>query len=241
MRPTGWWSASPARWTRPRFWPWPSVSSAIWRGRGAPAPDAAVFTGGTASKNRKLEQAHLVLLLPSPGAHHPDYFPLRLFVELLGGGMSSRLFQEAREKLGLAYAIDAWGDVYADTGLVGVYAGCAATDAAELSRVAAREIRALASDVGAAELARAKAQLKAHLFMAREQPLARAEQSAGQTLLFDRLYTPAELAEAIENATAADVARAGAELLKPGKATVSVLGSKAALAAPEAFHTALFG
>lgn len=210
-------------------------------GQGAPTPEAAVFTGGTASKNRKLEQAHLVLLLPSPGAHHPHYFALRLFVELLGGGMSSRLFQEAREKLGLAYAIDAWGDVYADTGLVGVYAGCAAADAAELSRVAAREIRALANDVGAAELARAKAQLKAHLFMAREQPLARAEQSAGQTLLFGRLYAPAELAEAIESATATDVARAGAELLKPGKATVSVLGSKAALSAPEAFHTALFG
>ena len=78
-----------------------------------------------------------------------------------------------------------------------MFAGCAAKDAAELARVAAQEIIGLAARVEPAELSRAKAQLKAGLFMARESPLSRAEQAAGQVLLFGRLMTPAEIAQAI--------------------------------------------
>ncbi len=208
---------------------------------GAPLPPAPAFTGGTASKARRLEQAHLVLLLPAVGASDPDYFVLRLFAEALGGGMSSRLFQEAREKRGLAYAIDAYADTYADVGMLGVYAGCAAGNAAELARIAAAEIRALAAGVGEAELARAKAQLKASLFMGREQPLNRAEQAAGQTLMFGHLYTPAAIAEAIDQVTAADFARLGERMVADRRCVVSVLGSKAAMGAPEAFEDAVFG
>ena len=209
-------------------------------GTGAPPPPAA-FTGGLSTKARRLEQAHLVLLLPAVGAGHDDYFVLRLFAEALGGGMSSRLFQEAREKRGLAYAIDAWADTYADAGALGIYAGCAALNATELARIAAGEIVALASGVGGAELARAKAQLKAHMFMGREQPLTRAEQSAGQTLLFDRLYPAAELAAAIDAVTAADFTRLGQRLIGDRRSAVSVLGARSALGAPEAFESALFG
>jgi predicted Zn-dependent peptidase len=208
---------------------------------GAELPAPPAFTGGTATKLRKLEQAHLVLLLPAVGASDPDYFVLRLFAEALGGGMSSRLFQEAREKRGLAYAIDAYADTYADVGMLGVYAGCAAGDAAELARIAAGEILALADSVSEAELARAKAQLKASLFMGREQPLNRAEQAAGQALMFGHLYTPAGIAEAIDQVTAADFARLGERMLADRKCAVSVLGSKAALGAGEAFDRAAFG
>ncbi|MDP1739057.1 MAG: pitrilysin family protein [Caulobacter sp.] len=208
---------------------------------GAPLPPAPAFTGGSASKARKLEQAHLVLLLPAVGDSDPDYFVLRLFAEALGGGMSSRLFQEAREKRGLAYAIDAYADTYADVGMLGIYAGCAADNAADLARIVAAETLALAGSVGEAELARAKAQLKASLFMGREQPLNRAEQSAGQTLMFGHLYTPAAIAEAIDQVTPADFARLGERLVADRKCVVSVLGSKAALSAPEAFEAAVFG
>lgn len=208
-------------------------------GESSPAP--AVFTGGVAAKGRKLEQAHLVLLLPAVGASDDDYFVLRVFAEALGGGMSSRLFQEARENRGLAYAVDAYADTYEDVGVLGIYAGCAAGDAVELARICAGEIQGLATSVGTAELARAKAQLKASMFMGREQPLSRAEQAAGQTLLFGRLYPAAEIAEAIDAVTAADFARLGQRLTADRKSVVSVLGSKAAMAAPEAFETALFG
>jgi len=207
---------------------------------GAPDTGLPVFTGGRASKARKLEQAHLVLLLPAVGASDDDYFALRLFAEALGGGMSSRLFQEARENRGLAYAIDAYADTYADVGMLGVYAGCAAGDAEELARITAREICALATSVTEAELLRAKAQLKGSLFMGREQPLTRAETAAGQALLFDRLFTATDIAGAIDAVTAADFARLG-ERMTAGRVSASaVLGSKAALGAADTFESTLF-
>jgi predicted Zn-dependent peptidase len=204
-----------------------------------PAP--AVFAGGFATEARRLEQAHTVLLLPGVGARDPRYFAQRLFAEALGGGMSSRLFQEARERLGLAYAIDAYGESYADTGLFGVYAGTAAGDAARTAEVVAGQLLSLADRIEDAELNRCKAQLKASMFMARESPLARAEQAAGQTLLFDRLFSTAEIAEAIDAVGPADIAGFGQSLLASRQVAGAVLGPKSALKAGEAFTRALFG
>ena len=207
-----------------------------------PEPETAAFVAGFASETRKLEQAHTVLLLPGVGARDEAYFAQRLFAEALGGGMSSRLFQEARERLGLAYAIDAYGEAYADTGLLGVYAGTAAGDAARTAQVSAGQILALADGgIEDAELKRCKAQLKASLFMARESPLARAEQAAGQMLLFDKLFSTAEIAQAVEGIGPADIRNYGEQVLGPRKLAGAVLGSKAALKAGEAFERALFG
>jgi predicted Zn-dependent peptidase len=207
---------------------------------GEAVPVAAHFIGGPQSEARKLEQSHLVFMLPACGSRDQDYFALRIFAEVLGGGMSSRLFQEAREKRGLAYNIDAYADTYADHGALGIYVGCAASDAVETAKVCAAEVEKLVARIDDAELARAKAQLKAHMFMAREQPLSRAEQGAGQVLLFDRLYAPAELAAEVDAVTAADVARLGRRLLADGRAASAVLGAKTALKAGEAFDKTLF-
>jgi predicted Zn-dependent peptidase len=204
-----------------------------------PAP--AAFVGGRAAEARRLEQAHLVFYLPGVGARDPDYFAVRLFTEALGGGMSSRLFQEARERLGLAYAIDAFAESYQDAGLVGVYAGCAAKDATGLAEVVAAQIQGLAAGVGEAELDRAKAQLKASLFMSRESLAARADQAAAQLLVFERLLTPDEIADAIDAVTAGDLARVGRRLTDPGLSAPAVLGPAKALAAADRFHRALFG
>ncbi len=208
--------------------------------RGAEVPQSAAFVGGPQAEARKLEQAHLVFMLPACGAREDDYFALRIFAECLGGGMSSRLFQEAREKRGLAYNIDAYADTYADHGALGIYAGCAASDAVETAKVCADELLKLADRIEDAELARAKAQLKAHMFMAREQPLSRAEQGAGQVLLFGRLYPPAELAREVDAVTSEDVARLGRRLLSAGRAATAILGAKTALKAGEVFDKALF-
>ena len=204
-------------------------------------PEPAAFVGGRAAEARKLEQAHLVFYLPGIGALDPDYFALRLFTEALGGGMSSRLFQEARERLGLAYAIDAFAESYQDTGMIGVYAGCAAKDAAALAGVVADQILRLAQAVGDAELARAKAQLKASLFMSRESLAARAEQAAAQLLVFGRLLTPEEIAAAIDAVTPDDLGRVAGRLLGPRLSAPAVLGPAPALAAADRFHQALFG
>ena len=207
-----------------------------------PAPDIAPrFVGGQAPTSRALEQAHLVLLLPALGLRDPDYFALRLFAEILGGGMSSRLFQAVREERGLAYAIDAYADTHSDAGVLGIYAGAAAGDAAEAARVCAGELMGLIGKVEAGELARAKAQLKAATFMAQESAMARAEQAAGQVLLFDRLIGSDEQAGAIDAVTAADIARVGERLLAPRVCACAVLGSKRAMKAGEAFQAALFG
>jgi predicted Zn-dependent peptidase len=155
--------------------------------------------------------------------------------------MSSRLFQEVREHRGLAYAIDAYADCYADVGVLGVYAGTAAENAEAAARLAAEQIAALAERVEDAELARARAQFKAATFMAAESMMARAEQAAGQLLTFGRLFSIAETARKIDAVTRADLARVGARLLDGRGSAGAVLGPKRALAAGEAFHGTLFG
>ncbi|RAK56765.1 M16 family metallopeptidase [Phenylobacterium deserti] len=210
-------------------------------GQMLPEPEAAAFTGGERAVAKRLEQANVVLLLPAVGAMHPDYFALRLLAEILGGGMASRLFQEARERRGLAYAIDAYSETYSDTGVLGIFAGCAAGDAEELAKVAAGEIEGMLTPVGEAELARAKAQLKGAMFMARESPLARAEQAAAQVLMFDRVLSPEEVAAEVDAVTAGDLVRLTGQILANRNAAVAVLGPKSALKAAPAFRRALFG
>lgn len=201
----------------------------------------ASFTGGVRQVSKSLEQANIVLLLPAVGVSDPDYFALRLLAEILGGGMASRLFQEAREVRGLAYAIDAYSETYADTGALGVFAGCAAKDALELAKVAAGEIAGMLKPVGDAELARAKAQLKGAMFMGRESALARAEQAAGQVLLFGRTRDTLETAAEIDAVTPADLVRLTERILAPRRVAVAVLGPKSALKSALGFERALFG
>jgi predicted Zn-dependent peptidase len=204
-------------------------------------PPSAAFAGGTKALARPLEQAHLVMLLPAVGYADPDHYAFRLFTEILGGGMSSRLFQAVRERLGLAYAIDAYLEAHADVGVLGVYAGASAAKAGKAASVAAREFRALCASVEAAELARAKAQLKGSLFMARESAAARAEQAAAQLLTYGRLIPTSETAAAIDAVQPADIVRVGARALESGRSACALLGPKSALAAADGFHAALFG
>jgi predicted Zn-dependent peptidase len=201
----------------------------------------ASFVGGVRPSAKALEQANIVLLLPAVGVRDPDYFAVRLLAEILGGGMASRLFQEARENRGLAYAIDAYAETYADAGVLGVFAGCAAKDAVELAKVAAGEIAGMLKPVGEAELSRAKAQLKGAMFMGRESALARAEQAAGQVLVFGRTLEPEAVAEEVDAVTPADLARLTGRILDSRRAAVAVLGPKAALKAAPVFEQALFG
>ena len=136
-----------------------------------------------------------------PASRDPDYFAFRLFAEMLGGGMSSRLFQEARERLGLAYAIDAYAEAYAGRRRARRLRRLRgrATPAALAEVAAERDPAADRRASGAAELARAKAQLKAALFMARESPGRRAEQAAAPAAgLRPPADAPAEIAAAID-------------------------------------------
>jgi predicted Zn-dependent peptidase len=210
-------------------------------GEAVPPYVPAHFAGGVRPVAKPLEQANIVLLLPAVGVRDPAYFPLRLLAEILGGGMASRLFQEAREIRGLAYAVDAYSETYSDTGALGVFAGCAAKDAVELARVVAGEIVGMLAPVGLSELARAKAQLKGAMFMGREGALARAEQAAGQVLLFGRTLDPAEVAADVDAVTPQDIVTLTADILAHKRCAVAVLGPKTALKAAPVFEQALFG
>ena len=208
---------------------------------GVAPPPAARFTGGSRTDDRALEQANLVFLCPGLAATDPDAWAAQVFVECLGGGMASRLFQEAREERGLAYAVDAWGEFWSDCGLVGVFAGCEAADAPDLARLAVEQMADLAVSPRDAELARARAQLKAGQFMAAESLLTRAEQAAAQLLTHGRLVPPREVAERIDACDAAAVRRAGERLLGQGLAAAAVLGPSAAHPAADAFRDGLRG
>jgi predicted Zn-dependent peptidase len=206
----------------------------------ADGPAPAVFTGGQASLSRRIEQANLVFELPGVSASDPAAPAMRVFSEILGGGMASRLFQTAREERGLAYAIDAWHDPYDDAGILGVYAGAAADRAVELVELTADQIRDLA-DQGPteAELSRAKAVLKAGLWMSDESPASRAGRMAAQTLMFDRPIPSDETAARIDAVTAEAVRDAGRRTIAPGRAATAVLGPKAAGQAGQAFAARL--
>jgi predicted Zn-dependent peptidase len=211
-------------------------------GAAAPQPveatASAAFTGGVAAETRRLEQAHLVFLLPGVSILDPAYWAFRLFAEALGGGMSSRLFQEVRERLGLAYAIDAYAEAWTDVGALGIYAGCAAGDAGALAEAAARQIQDLLQRPQPAELARAKAQLKASLFMSRESLASRAEQTAAQMLVFGRPVSASEFAAAIDAVRLEDLSALGG-IVSAGPMAASVLGPRAAANAPQRFRAAL--
>ena len=207
----------------------------------ADAPENAAFAGGHARLSRKIEQANLVFQLPGLAATDPQLPALRLFSEILGGGMASRLFQSAREERGLAYAIDAYQEPYEDLGVVGIYAGAAADRAKELAQVAAGEVRAMAeAGPTSAELSRAKAVMKAGLWMADENPMSRAGRNAAQTLIFGAPQPSDAVVERLEACTTDQVRQVGARLLSSGKSATAVLGPKAAADAGEAFATALF-
>lgn len=187
-------------------------------------PMQARFSSGDARETKKLEQAHLVLALEGITYDDPDYYTSQIFTSILGGGMSSRLFQEVREKRGLCYSIYAFSSNYIDTGMVGVYAGTGADRLAELTPVITGELQGLAGSVKADEVARASAQFKAGLLMGLESSSARCEQMARHLLLRGRLLSNEELVEKIDSVDVSAVERFAERLLNRPKLVVSALG-----------------
>src|SRR5215467_6584588 len=155
-----------------------------FNGPASPAPEPARFGGGTHVEKRELEQVHIALGLPGVAQNDPSLYSLQMFNNLLGGGMSSRLFQEAREKRGLCYSIYSFHAAYSDIGMFGLYAGTDAADTAELMRLVVEEIAIAAETISEAEIARAKAQMKAGLLMALESSGERIGQLARHMLAF---------------------------------------------------------
>jgi predicted Zn-dependent peptidase len=195
-------------------------------GPAAAASATARFSGGTHVEVRDLEQVHVALALEGVPQRDPSIFSLQVFTNVLGGGMSSRLFQEVREQRGLCYSIYAFHSPYTDTGMFGLYAGTDASDSAELMRVVAGELNAAAGNLTEAEVARVKAQMKAGLLMALESSGARAEQLARQMLVHGRIIPIEEIVAKIDAVTVESARKAGRDLLARSGPAVAVLGAE---------------
>lgn len=185
----------------------------------------AQYAGGLAASEKSFEQSHLLIGLPTPSLLDDEYLTAQVFSGLFGGGMSSRLFQEIRERRGLCYAIysTVWG--LKDAGMMAVHAATGPQTVAELAGLAAVELAEIA-DKGPefAELVRSKAQLKAGLLMSLESSSARAEQMARHLLNHGRIIPNEELVKRVDDVSVDHVQRLAAGLLK-APLSVAVVGS----------------
>jgi predicted Zn-dependent peptidase len=195
-----------------------------FNGPPAPTPQSARFGGGAKLEARDLEQVHIALALEGVAQRDPDLFSLQVFAIVLGGGMSSRLFQEVREKRGLCYTVSAFHAPYFDTGMFGIYAGTDAADVKELMNVVVDQTAAAARDLDEAEVARAKSQIKVGLLMALESSGARARQLANQILIYGRPLTVGELIDRVESVTVESARAAGRALIERAQPAVAALG-----------------
>ena len=198
-----------------------------------PVAEPTRYEGGDFRENRELEQAHVVLGFAGISYEDPDFHAASVLSTLLGGGMSSRLFQEVREKRGLAYSVYSFLSCYRDGGLFGIYAGTGAKEAGEIIPVVADEILKVRDSVSEDEMARARAQLKSSILMSLESTSSRCEQLARQVMIFGRPIPVAETVAKIEAVDGAAVTRA-AQRMTAGKPVLAALGPIAGVEAFEA-------
>lgn len=192
-----------------------------------PARDSGTYTGGEHRESRDLDQAHLVLGFPSVSYNDPAYHAVMLLSTVLGGGMSSRLFQEIREKRGLVYSVYSFALPFLDSGLFGIYAGTGEQEAAELVPVLLDELRRIGEGISPEEINRARAQVKSSLLMSLESTGSRCEQIARQMQLFGRIIDTRETVAKIDAVNEAAMIDAANTLFRarPTLATIGPVGS----------------
>jgi predicted Zn-dependent peptidase len=196
--------------------------TALPRSNAEPA-EAARYVGGERREVRDLEQVHLIMGFNGIGYRDDDYYAATVYSTLLGGGMSSRLFQEVRERRGLVYSIYTFAAPYSDGGLLGIYAGTGVDQLKELIPVVCEEIRRTPATLDKAEIDRARAQLKAGILMARESSSSRCEQLAQQLLIFGRPQSMEEIIAKVEAVDAQAIARV-AQRTATAPLTLTTLG-----------------
>jgi len=184
-------------------------------------------------RNKELEQTHVCLGTSSYQQDHEDRYSSYVLNTILGGSMSSRLFQNVREKRGLAYAVFSGLSAYRDAGSLTIYAGCANDAIGELIDVVVVELRRLKDELlPESELRRAKDHLKGSLMLNLESTSSRMSHLARQEIYFDRQFGLDETLEGVERVTLQDVQRVARDLLKDGALAATVLGSVNGLKIP---------
>jgi predicted Zn-dependent peptidase len=172
----------------------------------------ATFTGGEHRVIKDLEQVHFALSFEAPGYRHPDVYVAQVYAMAMGGGMSSRLFQKIREERGLCYSIFAQSGAYEDTGQVTIYAGTSEEEIGALTDLTMVELARAADDMSEAEVARARAQIKAGMLMGLESPSSRAERNARLLSIYGRVPHLDEAVAKVDAVSTDDVRRYSADL-----------------------------
>jgi predicted Zn-dependent peptidase len=187
-----------------------------------PGAEAVSFAPGLHEDNRRCEQAQLTLGVPAPSHHDPAHDAALLFVLAVGGGMSSRLFQEVREARGLAYSVSAAVTPYVDGGLMSVHAACARRDAAAARDLIDTVLHGAAADLSQPELDRARAQAVAGLLMALEGPQGQADHVARCLAVHGRFLSPLEIVSRLEAVGLEEARAAGAAMLAHAPARAEI-------------------
>ena len=186
--------------------------------------DQASYKGGESRVEKGLEQAHFALAFETPGYRDASIYAAQIYSAALGGNMSSRLFQEVREKRGLCYTIFAQVGAYADTGLTTIYAGTSADELGQLAMITMDELKRSAEDMSEAEITRARTQMKAGLLMGLESPSNRAERLARMVAIWDRVPDVAEVVANVDAVTLTDVRKFAADIISGPTPTLALYG-----------------
>ena len=187
-----------------------------------PAPGR--YEGGDWRESRELEQVHLTLGFQGLPFQDEDFYAAQILSTVLGGGMSSRLFQEVREVRGLAYSVFSFASSYLDCGLFGIYAGTGQAEVEELVPVVCAEMNGIMEGVGEEELARAKTQHKAGMKMALESSMSRCEHIGRQILIYGRPIPVPEIIDKIDAVDVNAVSRVARRIVTSGSPTVAAIG-----------------
>ena len=175
--------------------------------------EPANYVGGDWRQHKKLEQVHLIIGFPGVTFYDPDFYAQQVLSMLLGGGMSSRLFQEVREKRGLVYSIYAFTSAYRDSGILGIYAGTGEKQIKELVPVVCDELLGIIESDLELEIERSKVQLRSGLLMSRETTSNRCEQMAQHLLVHGGIMSVEEIVEKVNQVDIISVKRVIKKLL----------------------------
>lgn len=190
----------------------------------APRSPKPAYRGGAEHDPRDIEQTHIALAFPGAAVRDEDYFATRVFVEALGGGMSSRIFQSVREERGLAYSVYSFTDSYDEIGTIGAYVGTDGENASEAVSLIRREISAMAKEATSKEVDRARAMLKSTLLMGLESPATRAETAVGQLFSHGRIVPAKEIADRLDAVSADQVQAVAGKALNSGAPSIAIVG-----------------
>ncbi|MCX8508312.1 MAG: pitrilysin family protein [Rhodobacteraceae bacterium] len=204
-----------------------------------PTPEPARWQGAERREVKDLEQVHFAMGFRAPAYRDSDMHAAQVYATAVGGGMSSRLFQKVREERGLCYSIYAQAGSYDDTGMLTIYAGTSAAEIGDLGAITMDELKRAAEDMSEAEVARAKAQLKAGLLMGLESPSARAERMARYLAIWGKVPGLDEATAEIDGVTCTDVRAFGGRIIGGGDPALALYGPVAGAPGLEALKQRL--